>query len=396
MTVPGLEMILAGELAALGLPRGETTTGGVSLTGSAGDLWRINLWSRVANRVLVRVDEFHASSFHELERRAKKVEWSRFLSPGQTVRFRVTCRKSKLYHSDAVAERLARAAHEKSGTTAHEKSGTTEDTEGVQGTDNGGTAEEDGGAQLFIVRLADDVCTISADSSGALLHRRGYRQAVAKAPLRETMAAAILIGSGWNLTSPLVDPMCGSGTIAIEGAMLARGIAPGLSREFAFERWPDHDADAWRAMKEEARGIALPHAPGPIVASDRDAGAVAAAIANAERAGVRGDIHIDERAVSDAEYPDEPGWIVTNPPYGLRVGESEPLRNLYARLGRIVIERAKGYRIALLSADRALDAQLGIVLKEVFRTTNGGIPVRLVVGGQGRRNPARSQPQNAS
>lgn len=197
------------------------------------------------------------------------------------------------------------------------------------------------------------------------------------------MAAAMLIGSGWDLARPLVDPMCGSGTIPSEAAMLARRIAPGLSRAFAFESWPDHDADAWSVMKAEARGIALPHAPGPIVASDRDAGAVAAAIANAERAGVRGDIQIDERAVSDAEYPAEPGWIVTNPPYGLRVGESAPLRNLYAGLGRIVKERAKGYRIAVLSADRALDAQLGIVLEEVFRTTNGGIPVRFLVGGQG-------------
>ena len=365
ITAPGLEGILATELRSLGIRIRQSVPGGVEFRGGREDLWKANLWSRVASRIVERADEFHANSFHELERRAKKIEWEKFIAPGASIRFRVTCRKSKLYHSDAVAERLGKAAQRAVNAKIAEDF------------DDEDAASD---AQLFVVRIANDVCTISADSSGDLLHRRGYRQAVAKAPLRETLAAAMLIGSGWNSAAPLVDPMCGSGTIAIEGAMIARRIAPGIRRHFAFEGWPDHDATLWREMLESARAQQLERAPSSIIASDRDAGATQAAGANAERADVAQDIEISQRAVSDIDFPEEAGWLVSNPPYGLRVGESGPLRNLYSKLGKILAERAPGYVLALLSADRALDAQLGLDLREVFRTTNGGIPVRLVTG----------------
>ena len=364
MTAPGVETMLARELFGMGINPGDTVTGGVSFNGKIEHVMRANLWSRVANRVVIRVDEFHASTFHELERRAKKIEWSRFVSSGQTVRFRVTCRKSKLYHSDAVAERLGKAVAAAVGAKIESDS----------------DDESESESQLFIVRIVDDECTISVDSSGALLHRRGYRQAVAKAPLRETLAAAMLYGSEWDSTTPLVDPMCGSGTIAIEGAMMARKVAPGINRSFAFEHWPDHDAKAWQTIIDKAKSEALPKAPGPIIASDRDFGAVNAALQNAQRAGVEGDIEISERAISAVEFPAQPGWLVSNPPYGLRLGETAPLRNLYAQIGKIIRERAHGYRLALLSADETLEAQLHLELEEVFRTTNGGIPVRLLAG----------------
>jgi putative N6-adenine-specific DNA methylase len=361
MTAPGLEGLLAREISQLGMKPKEIVNGGVTIEGAVNEIQKLNLHSRIANRVIVRVAEFHASTFHELERRAKKIEWQRFIAGGQPVRFRVTARKSKLYHSDAVAERLVKF----SGGIA------VKDIEDDDGED---------GSQLFIVRVAHDTCTISADSSGELLHRRGYRQAVAKAPLRETLAAAMIAGIEWDPATPLVDPMCGAGTIPIEAAMIARNIPPGLNRSFAFEKWPDHDAAKWNSMRDQARETVLPKAPAPIIASDRDAGAVEAATANAKRAGVLGDIDISRRAVSDAEYPQPAGVILTNPPYGMRVGESGPLRNLYSQLGRIVREAAPGYRIGLLSADKALEGQLRLDLNEVFRTTNGGIPVRLVAG----------------
>ena len=367
MTAPGVEELLAAELKSLGVLVGEKVPGGISFSGTTEHIQRVNLRSRLANRVIVRLAEFHASTFHELERRAKRIEWSRFISAGDLVRFRVTCRKSKLYHSDAVAERLIKL----SGGTAIATTSVDENDE---------SDDESGSAQLFVVRIVHDVCTISVDSSGELLHRRGYRQAIAKAPLRETLAAAMLAGIEWDHDSPLVDPMCGSGTIAIEAAMIARNIAPGMKRSFAFEKWPDHDATMWKRLLTEAEERVLPSAPGPIVASDRDAGAVAAAQSNAERAGVAADIEISEAAVSDASYPQPPGWIVSNPPYGLRLGESGPLRNLYSQIGRIVREGVPGYRLALLSADPALEGQLRLALEEVFQTTNGGIPVHLVVG----------------
>jgi len=375
MAAPGTEAVLGDELRRLGIARMQTTPGGVLFKGSVDDIWRANLWSRVASRVVVRVAEFHASSFHELERRAKRVEWSRFVAAGQRVRFRVTCRKSRLYHSDAVAERLALAARVER-VEAAENAENAENAEDAENAEKAGSADD---AQLFIVRLVDDICTISADSSGALLHRRGYRQSVAKAPLRETLGAAMLLASGWESPEPLVDPMCGSGTIGIEAAMMARRIAPGIARSFAFERWMDHDPAKWTALVAQARDSALPAAEGRIIASDRDAGAVAAATANAERAGVEKDVEISQRAVSDADYPQPPGWIITNPPYGLRVGESAPLRNLYAQLGKILKGPARGYRLAMLSADRKLEAQVGVQLRDILRTNNGGIPVRLVI-----------------
>lgn len=371
IVAPGLEHMLARELAEIGVKPGEVTAGGVSFDGSMNQLRLVNLWSRVASRVLVRVDEFHANSFHELERRARRVGWKRFLTPGQPVRFRVTCRKSRLYHSDAVAERLAAAANGQFDGSLPVS---------IAGAENEDDIDSTTTAQLFVVRLVNDVCTISADSSGELLHRRGYRQAVARAPLRETLAAAMLIGSEWDRDSPFVDPMCGSGTIAIEAALMARQMAPGVGRQFAFERWPAHDAEAWGRTIDRARESALSAAGVPIIASDRDEGAIAASASNAERAGVGGDIEFSLNAISDATISAAPGWIVTNPPYGLRLGESSTLRNLYSQLGKVVRGRAPGYRIAMLSADSSLEAQLRLDLTEVFRTKNGGIPVRLVVG----------------
>src|SRR5512141_2170251 len=292
ISAPGLETVLLDELRNLGVSRPEAVRGGVEFSGGIDAIRRVNLWSRIASRIVVRVDEFHASSFHELERRAKRVEWGRYLSAGSPVRFRVTCRKSKLYHSAAVAERLANAAVRSTGAKA-------------DAVDDDEESEEAHG-QLFIVRIANDICTISADSSGALLHRRGYRQAIAKAPLRETIAAAMLIGSEWDMTRPLVDPMCGSGTIAIEGAMMARRMAPGVGRSFAFEQWPEHDSTKWNAMVDEARQAVLPSAGAPIIASDRDAGAVAAATSNAQRAGVANEIEIRELPLSAVEFPSPP------------------------------------------------------------------------------------------
>jgi putative N6-adenine-specific DNA methylase len=255
--------------------------------------------------------------------------------------------------------------------------------EGTPAIDDTESVDDDGPekGQLFVVRIFNDTCTISADSSGELLHRRGYRQAVAKAPLRETLAAAMIMGSEWDPATPLVDPMCGSGTIPIEAAMIARDMAPGLDRSFAFEQWPDHDSTAWDRLKDVARERVKAGTRAPIVASDRDPGAVTATRSNAERAGVSADIEIAERAISDVGYPDQDGLVITNPPYGQRVGEPGALRNLYSQLGKIARGPAKGYRVALLSADRSLEAATRLDFTEIFRTTNGGIPVRLIISG---------------
>jgi putative N6-adenine-specific DNA methylase len=374
-TAPGLEPIAAGELRRLGIA-GAAEDGGVFWEGGLPDLYAASLHLRTASRVLVRAAAFRARSFHELERHADRVPWERFVPTGGAVRLRVTSRKSRLYHEGAIAERLLRAVERRVGAV---------DAGGER--DRDGDAEAEAEAQLFVVRFVRDAATISADASGALLHRRGYRQALAKAPLRETLAAAMLLASGWREDAPLLDPMCGSGTIPIEAALLARRIPPGLAgrdrapRDFAFLRWPGFDAERWAETVERARDAILPAATAPIVASDRDAGAVEAARANAARAGVEGDVELLARPLSALEAPAAPGWLVTNPPYGLRVGESAPLRNLYAALGRVARGRLRGWTVALLSADRAMERQTGLRLTEALRTRNGGIPVRLMVEG---------------
>ena len=365
----GTEPVVAGEMVGLRL-QARVEEGGASFRGSLEDVQRANLHLRSATRILVRLGSFRATAFHELERFAARLPWTDHLERGATIAVRATCRKSRLYHSDAVAERVRGAAEGAVG--------------GLVSVPAPGEDEEQASsAQLIVVRVYRDRVTVSADSSGALLHVRGYRQAVGKAPLRETLAAAMLLGTGWDPTTPLVDPMCGAGTIAIEGALMARRIPPGLGRSFAFERWPGFDRTRWQAVLEEARAGILHSARAPIVASDRDAGAVRAAIANAERAGVAADIEVLQRPMSAVDQPTGaagPGAIVTNPPYGVRVGERRTLRDLYAALGRVARERFHGWQMALLSADPALQAALGVALEERFRTRNGGIPVRLVAG----------------
>jgi putative N6-adenine-specific DNA methylase len=370
VTAPGLEAICAAELTALGI-RGRVEEGGVGWRGTPESVARANLWLRTASRVLVRIAEFKASAFYELELAARRIAWDRFLTPASTVRFRVTCRKSKLYHSGAVAQRLADSVGRRvpGARIDVEKSASDEDA-------------DDSIGQLFVVRLLHDRCTVSADASGALLHLRGYRQQVAKAPLRETIAAAMLLGAGWRTDAPLVDPMCGSGTIVIEAAQLARRIAPGRDRAFAFHAWPEwrEDAALWKPLVERARAEELPRARAPIVAADRDRGAIEAARANAERAGVAGDVVFDVAPISALTPPEGNGWLVSNPPYGVRIGERDRLRNLYAQIGNVARAKLRGWTIGLLVADRRLEAQVGLDFRERLATKNGGIPVRLVVG----------------
>jgi len=368
VVTPGFEGVVAAELRALGLTPGAGEAGGVPFGATPEELLRANVSLRAASRVLVRVAEFRARAFHELERLARAVAWGEFVAAGTAVRLRVTCKKSRLYHSDAVAERIAKAiVRAVPGATAAAIDEPTDD-----------DAPEPSDAQLFVVRFSHDVCTISADSSGELLHRRGYRLATAKAPIRETTAAGILLALGWDGSRPLVDPMCGSGTFAIEGAMIARRLAPGLARRFACERWPTTPAGAFDAVRARARSAALPACAAPIVGSDRDAGAIAASSANAARAGVTADVAFHQRALSAMEPPPGPGLVVVNPPYGDRVGERDDLRNLYAQLGNVARTKCAGWTLAFISADRAFESQVALPFREVLAFRNGGIPVRLV------------------
>lgn len=375
-TAPALESIAAGELKTLGV-KGRQEVGGVAFGGDLDRIYQANLWLRTASRVVVRLGRFHASTFYELERRSKKIPWADFLPATGSVALRVTCRKSRLYHSDAVAERVLSAIARAAPRAIEMKTDSSVGDEDGDETASS-SAPEQGQPQLFIVRIVDDECEISADSSGALLHKRGYRQEVGKAPLRETLAAAMVLASGWKRGEPLLDPMCGSGTIPIEAALIARGAAPGLLRNFQFMKWQSFDSVLWNEMLERARKSMI-DVSGGIRGTDRDAGAIQAATRNAERAGVSEAVKfsVDALSASVAKLEDAAagnGWILTNPPYGVRVGESDELRNLYASLGTI-LKTKHGWRLGMLTADPMLARQTGLPLRPRFSTSNGGIPV---------------------
>jgi len=362
---PGLEHLAAAELSAQGVDIRRTLRGGVEFSATDRQLYAANLWCRTITRIVVRLARFRAASFGELERQVEAVAFGPWLPEGTTPSVRVSCTASHLYHSGAVAERLLAML--------------------ATGPDPG---------PLVVVRIVHDRLTISVDSSGEPLHRRGWRREPAKAPLRETLAAALVLASGWDGRAPFVDPFCGSGTIAIEAALLAAGRPPGEGRRFAFMDWPCFAPGTWASVVGAARGVtaATPSTGrGEIVAADRDAGAVAAAIANAERAGVPDRVSVHRASLSEATAPPGgDGWIVTNPPYGKRLAGGD-LRDLFARFGAVVEDRFPAWTVVVLSADERVASHSRLRFEELFRTENGGLPVRALV----RRGPNQARPARA-
>lgn len=364
VSAPGLEPLLAHELHQLNIAS-RVMQGGVEFQGSRRDLYRANLHLRTASRALVRLGDFYAAAFSELRKKASRLPWENFLVPGQPVAIRATCHKSKLYHSEAVAERVVGAISDRLGRESLRHKGDEE--------------AESNPAQLILVRLVRDKCMISLDSSGALLHQRGYRLATAKAPLRETLAAGMLLASGWDAASPLLDPFCGSGTIAIEAALLAKNLAPGRGRRFAFMQWPDFDSALWQTLITEAEA-GTKDSRSPILASDRDAGAITSAQANADRAGVRDSIEFSCRSISAIEPPTGLGWVVTNPPYGVRLSEGRDLRNLYASFSKVLRAKCLGWHVAILVSNLQFLKDLKLTQREAIPLVNGGMKVELAMG----------------
>lgn len=366
---PGLEAIMADEIIRMGLvsiarPRPVTFEGGVPFRGDLSVLYRANLMLRTATRILVRLGQFQAMKFVELRRKTSNLPWDRYLAANQPVCLRVTCRQSKLYHTGAVAQRIAEGIGDRLGKLPP-----------VQPAGS----EETAGAALIAVRIHHNECTISLDSSGELLHRRGYRRALAKAPLRETLAAGMLLASGWDCASPLLDPFCGSGTIPIEAALLAANIPPGANRRFGFMDWPGYQAGLWQTLLNEARNKQKP-VEAIIQGSDRDSGAIHMATQNAQLAGVADAIQFSRQAFSAVQPPSSKGWLVTNPPYGVRVSKDRDLRDLYTGFGDMLRARCPGWQVAYLCNDDHLATLTRIRFEKGLSLVNGGIPVKLTRG----------------
>lgn len=334
-TQPGLEAALYDEVRAHRFRAAKAVAGGVTVNGTWADAWRANLLLRGASRVLMRVATFRAPHLSDLERSARAVPWRDILRPDVPVTVEATCRGSRIYHSGAASERVERAIHAALGKPAS-------DTDGI----------------VVRVRIENDECALSIDTSGELLHKRGFKEEIGKAPMRETLAALFLRRCGFTGTEPVVDPMCGSGTFVIEAAEMAAGLAPGRARHFAFEHLATFDAARWQAMRAAVPSTA-PTAR--FYGRDRDAGAIRMSRANAERAGVADWTDFSELPIEELAAPAEsPGLVIVNPPYGDRIGDKRHLATLYRTLGATLAGRFKGWRVGLVTSDRALAEATGL------------------------------------
>lgn len=356
VTAPGLEEVLCAEAHEKGFRDAKAAKGGVTCKGGWSEVWRANLELRGATRVLARIGDFRAFHLAQLDKRARKIAWREVLRPDVTFRVEASCRSSRIYHSGATAQRIERAIREELGATASANADIT-----------------------VMARIEDDLCTLSVDTSGELLHKRGHKEAVNKAPMRETMAAMFLKQCGYDGSEPVVDPMCGSGTFIIEAAEIAAGMLPGRSREFAFERLSTFDAGSWQRLRDERVQTSARETPFRFFGADRDAGAIAMSRANAERAEVMALASFSQHAISELAAPEgPPGLVIVNPPYGTRLGQSDHLKPLYRALGRTLSERFAGWRVGLITSEPSLAKATGLPLKPPGApVSHGGLRVRL-------------------
>lgn len=371
-TVPrNLEALLAEELRGLGAEDVREARSGASFSGSLETAYRVCLWSRVANAVLLVLARFPASTPEALYVGVRAVDWSRHLTPTGTLAVDFNTRASSISHSHFGALKVKDAVVDQF--REHQGARPSVDTQRPQVRIN--------------LHLLRDMATLSLDLSGDSLHRRGYRLQGTPAPLKENLAAAILLRAGWPRIAAdggaLVDPMCGSGTFPIEAALMAADIAPGLRREYwGFQGWKGHDPGIWTRLLEEAGQRAesgsgrLP----PIRGYDRDAEAVRIALANVARAGLSGRVHIERRELADCAPAarDLPGLVVANPPYGERLGEASELPALYTRLGETLMGRFSGWQAAVLTGNPGLGKTMGIRAKRMHTLFNGPIECRLL------------------
>lgn len=366
---PGIEPLLQAEAKALKLARVERQTGGVYFEGGARDLARANLELRTAVRVLRRLERFRAEDADELYAGASRIAWERFLAPDGTLAVTAQSTQPGLDHTAFVAQRVKDAVVDR----LREQHGARPD------------VDRDDPDLRVHVHLFGGRATVSLDSSGASLHKRGWRRHQGRAPLAETLAAAVVLLSGWDRRSPLIDPFCGSGTLLIEAGLLASDIAPGLFRErFGFERWRDHDPAPIAKLRADARERVRVPKKLRLIGRDLDPEQVAGARENAAAAGL-GDV-LDVQQGDARELELKPGWnawIVTNAPYGVRVGgvrvggEAE-LIELHQRFGALLRESARGYHLALLAGNPRLGKALGLRPEERIALKNGGLDVELL------------------
>jgi len=367
---PGLEAPLCAELAALAnVEDARVVEGGVEFSGAISAGMAANLHSRIATRVLLRLGEVKARDFAPLRRSLAKLPWPSFVPRDRALRIDVSTSHCRLYHTGALAETVELAVADRVGDLPKRE--------------KHAQADESDDCTRILLRGQDDQFTASIDSSGALLHRRGWRLEAGRAPLRETLAAGVLALCEYDSSQPLVDPMCGAGTIAIEAAALARKIPPGLGRVFAFERWPAHEAQSWQRLREPVPESSAARAPAVIIASDRDAEAVDVARRNAARAHVEDAVRFAVNDFGRGDIPTQSGLLVLNPPYGHRLGQRAQVLRLGRGIGQILHAHYRGWRAGILCPDPQFTAAVAAGARRAPTKThvlrNGGLRVHLAL-----------------
>lgn len=375
-TAKGMESLLEEEVREAGGLEVKTTRAGVAFKGSLEVAYRLCLWSRIANRVLLPLGRFAAPTPEKLYGGVKSIRWPDHIpSNGKfesTIAVDFSSSQSQITHTHFGALKV--------------KDAIVDQLRSVRGDRPSVDVRQPDVRINVYVHL--DEATVSLDLSGESLHKRGYREDGAMAPLKENLAAAIILSTGFREAVrtkrpdqfTLLDPMCGSGTLPIEAAMIALDIAPGLSREyFGFLRWLGHKPEIWKKLTTEAHArVITDRKKAPrIVGYDADFRAVRVAIANVERAGLRPFIHIEKRPLSSCERPSEEGIFVANPPYGERLGEVEELRELYTELGDTMKKKFQGWEGFIFTGSPELSKEIGLKPKRKIVLFNGAIECRL-------------------
>lgn len=316
----GLEAVLKKEIYDLGYEIDRVEDGRVTFLGDAEAICRANIFLRTAERILVQVGRFRAVTFEELFEGIKSLPWEEYIpADGKFWVKKAASIKSKLFSQSDIQSIAKKAVVER-----------------LKQRYKVDWFLEDGAPYPIRIFLFKDEVTVTLDTSGDSLHKRGYRTMTSKAPLTETLAAALLMLTPWRPDRILVDPFCGSGTFPIEAAMMAAGIAPGMNREFTAEQWTNFiDRKLWYACIEEAQELVTPNVDVDIQGYDIDADVIKAARENAQRAGVGHLIHFQQRPVAQLRHPKKYGFLVTNPPYGERISNIEEMPKLYREIGEV-------------------------------------------------------------
>lgn len=370
----GLEYLLRDELVALGAGDVHEALAGVHFGGVLETGYRACLWSRLASRVLMPLAEFDAADEQALYDGVQAIDWRQHLAVDGTLAVDASSQQSRLNHTRYLAQKVKDAVVDQFRARDGERPGVDLERPSIR----------------LNLRLRKDRATLSLDLSGTPLHRRGYRVGQGEAPLKENLACAMLLRAGWPVIhaagGALVDPMCGAGTLLIEGALMAAGVAPGLGRDiFGFLGWKGHDAESWTRLLDEARARAdagrrllQPCFHG----SDADPGVLAEAKRNAQSAGVIGFMRLTRQSIEHLQRPVEaasPGLLICNPPYGERIGQQQALMPTYRAIG----ERARmvfdGWRVAVITSDEALAHAIGLRARRIYTLYNGALECRFLV-----------------